>query len=36
VELGLGVSRPQDIEIVTDDAGGKHYAERLRAILDEG
>jgi uncharacterized protein (DUF362 family) len=36
VELGLGVSRPRDIEIVTDDAGGKHYAERLRVILDEG
>jgi len=36
VELGLGVSRPQDIAIVTDDAGGKQYAERLRAILDEG
>lgn len=36
VELGLGVSRPQDIELVTDDEAGKQYAVRLRAILHEG
>jgi uncharacterized protein (DUF362 family) len=36
VELGLGVSRPQDIEILTDDDSGKLYAERLRTILDQG
>jgi len=36
VELGLGVSRPQDIELVADDAEGKGYAGRLRKILDEG
>ena len=36
VELGLGVSRPQDIEIITDDEAGKQYAERLRGILDQG
>jgi uncharacterized protein (DUF362 family) len=36
VELGLGVSRPQDIEILTDDESGKLYAERLRSILDQG
>ncbi len=36
VELGLGVSRPEDIEIVTDDAEGKRYADRLREILLQG
>jgi len=36
VELGLGVSRPQDIEIATDDEAGQQYAEQLRAILDQG
>ena len=36
VELGLGVSRPEDIEIVTDDAAGRQYAERLTAILLKG
>ncbi|HYQ47796.1 MAG TPA: DUF362 domain-containing protein [Thermodesulfovibrionales bacterium] len=36
VELGLGVSRPEDIEIVTDDADGRQYAERLRKILEQG
>lgn len=36
VELGLGVSRPQYIEIFTDDEAGKQYAKRLRAILGEG
>jgi uncharacterized protein (DUF362 family) len=36
VELGLGVSRPEDIEIVTDDAAGRQYAERLMSILLKG
>jgi len=36
VELGLGVSRPQDIELVTDDAQGKEYAGRLSKILEQG
>jgi len=36
VELGLGVSRPQDIEIIVDDEAGKQYAARLRNILDQG
>ncbi len=36
VELGLGVSRPGDIEIVTDDVDGRQYAERLRKILEQG
>jgi len=36
VELGLGVSRPQDIELVTSDAQGKEYAGRLGKILEQG
>jgi uncharacterized protein (DUF362 family) len=36
VELGLGVSRHEDIEIVTDDGDGRQYAERLRKILKQG
>jgi uncharacterized protein (DUF362 family) len=36
VELGIGVSRPQDIELVTDDAQGKEYAGRLGKILEQG
>ncbi len=35
-ELGLGVGRPEDIEIVADDAEGKSCAERLREILAQG
>lgn len=36
VELGLGVSGPAQIELVTDDPAGKEYADRLKAILAEG
>jgi uncharacterized protein (DUF362 family) len=36
VELGLGVSRPQDIKLVTSDAQGKEYAGRLGKILEQG
>ncbi len=36
VELGLGVARPEDIEIVSDDDAGKEYARRLAAVLREG
>ncbi len=36
VELGLGVTRPEDIEIVTDDGPGKKYSEKLKAILSAG
>jgi uncharacterized protein (DUF362 family) len=36
VELGLGISRPENIEIVTDDAAGKDYAEKLKRILLQG
>jgi len=35
-ELGIGVSRPQDIELVTDDAQGKEYAGQLGKILEQG
>lgn len=33
VELKLGVSRPEDIEIVTGDAESRAFAERLRPLL---
>ena len=33
VELGLGISKPEDIEILTDDDESKKYAERLMKIL---
>ena len=33
VELGLGVTGPDEIEIVTDDAKSEAYAEKIRAIL---
>ncbi len=36
VDLGLGVSRAEDIEIVTDDGDSRQYAERLRNILEQG
>jgi len=36
VELGLGVARPEDIEIVTGDDESRRYAERLTAILSRG
>lgn len=36
VELGLGVTRPEEIEIVTGDAKSERYADRLRKILSEG
>ena len=36
VELGLGVSRPEDITIVSDDDAGKQYADRLNVILRQG
>jgi uncharacterized protein (DUF362 family) len=29
VELGLGITSPEEIEIITDDADSKQYAERL-------
>jgi uncharacterized protein (DUF362 family) len=37
VEVGLGTVRgPDDIEIVSDDAEGSAYAERLKGILARG
>jgi uncharacterized protein (DUF362 family) len=36
VELGIGVSRPQDIDLATDDAQGKEFAGRLGKILEQG
>lgn len=36
VELGLGVSRPGNIEILSDDANGRNYAEKLTGILGRG
>lgn len=36
VEIGLGISRPEEIEIVSDDENGKRYAKRLTEILLQG
>jgi len=36
VELGIGVSGPDQIELVTGDEKSKAYAERLKGILSEG
>ncbi len=36
VELGLGISRPEEIEIRSDDEAGKQYAKRLMEILAQG
>ena len=36
VELGLGVSRPEDIELVAGDSESRAYAERLKGILLQG
>ncbi len=35
VELGLGVTRPEEIEIVTGDAKSERYADKLREMLLE-
>jgi uncharacterized protein (DUF362 family) len=34
VELNLGISGPDKIEIITDDADSEEYAKKLRMILD--
>jgi uncharacterized protein (DUF362 family) len=36
VELGLGISGPEGIELVCDDEQSTAYAGRLRGILDKG
>ena len=35
VELGLGVTRPEDIEIITADPESETYSEKLRGILSQ-
>jgi uncharacterized protein (DUF362 family) len=36
VELGLGIGRPDQIEIVTGDADGRAYGDALKEILAKG
>ncbi|MDP2158625.1 MAG: DUF362 domain-containing protein [Nitrospirota bacterium] len=36
VELGLGISSPQEIEFITDDNASLTYAEKLKGILLKG
>lgn len=36
VELGLGITRPEDIEIVSGDKASTQYSEKLREILSDG
>lgn len=36
VELGLGATGPQEIELVTSDSASRAYADRLRLILAAG
>ncbi len=36
VELGLGITRPEDIDIVTGDDKSRQYSEKLREILSAG
>lgn len=36
VELALGISRPDNIELVTDDNASRTYAEKLKGILQRG
>lgn len=36
VEIGLGITGPEDIEIITDDDNSRNYAEKLTGILLKG
>jgi len=36
IELRLGITAPEEIEILTDDEDSKRYADRLRSILLKG
>lgn len=36
VELGLGVTGPEQIELVTDAAAGAAFLARLRPVLAQG
>lgn len=35
-EVGLGISRPDQIRLVSDDEEGAAYAEKLEVILAQG
>ncbi len=36
VELGLGISKPDQIEFITPDKASREYAQKLRSILAQG
>jgi hypothetical protein len=36
VELGLGIGKPDQIELVAEDAESRAYADALRKILARG
>ena len=36
VEIGLGVSGPEQIEIITQDPESQAYADKLKSILRQG
>jgi uncharacterized protein (DUF362 family) len=36
VELGLGITRPEEIEIISDDEDSRKYSEKITGILKEG
>jgi uncharacterized protein (DUF362 family) len=36
VELGLGISRPSQIELITPDEPSKEYGDKIKAILAQG
>ena len=36
VEVGLGISSPGEIELISDDDEGRLYATRVREILAKG
>ncbi len=35
-EIGLGVSSPDQINLISDDSAGEDYARKIKDILDEG
>ena len=35
-ELGLGVGKPEQINLITIDKAGKSYADKIRSILLKG
>jgi hypothetical protein len=36
VELGLGISSPEEIEFITPDKKSSEYAEKIKSILLQG